>query len=76
MTEKEQKDKKVKYGYPDILSMDLSAEGPTFTTLAIPTEIRDKLRNLKVIEEEPYYKVIEKLIEHWDNTHKKKKNLF
>ena len=38
------------------------------STVWLPTEIKAELDNLKIIPEEPYHKVIARLIDKWNQT--------
>ena len=38
---------------------------PNGTTIWIPIETKEELDSLKIIEEEPYHKVVSRLIKFW-----------
>ena len=77
MSDKKQtKETTIKYTEPNILPMELGLdESPAFTTLTVPLVTRDRLRSHKIIEDEPYYKVLNRLMDIAESQ-KKKKNLF
>jgi hypothetical protein len=76
MSDKKQtKEPNINYHETNTMSMSLSDDGPTFTTLTVPLTTRDRLRSYKIIDDEPYYKVLNRLMDIAESQ-KKKKNLF
>jgi hypothetical protein len=50
------------------MAIELILERIETTSITIPLTLRDELKSLKIIPEEPWYKVIQRLV----NDHKKK----